>query len=414
MKVKIYLMKNILLAVILFFSLMSFGQKESVKIFLDCDYCEDDFYKQELEYVEFVRDRNYADVHILVTRQQNASNGKHYVLDFIGANDYSDLKNKIAFDTTSETTTEARRKLMLKNLKLGLIPFWVRNGLADKIGITLKKEEKKENETEVKDPWNNWTFKFSLQSYFNGQESSNTRYLNGSFRVAKITEKNKFNLAMGLSNDRSKYIYDDEEIISERKSTYLYGNDIISINDHWSTGLFISLGNSLFQNKAFYYSIKPGIEYNFFDYKDSQKKSLFITYKLGSVFNRYFDLTVFDKTKEYLWQHNLELGGGLVTKWGSVSSSVAYRSYLHDSNLNGFNADISANLRLFKGFSLSLWGSYGLSHDQINIQANGATLEELLLQQKQIKSGYNYYGSIGISYTFGSIYNTIVNPRFDL
>jgi hypothetical protein len=393
---------------------MSFAQNEKLKIYFDCEYCNSDYYKQELDYVEFVRDRNYADVHILVTKQQNASNGKHYVLEFIGNNKYADLKNKTEFDTTSETTTEAQRDLMLKNLKLGLIPFWIRNGIADKITVSLKKESKKDNNSETKDPWNKWTFKISLRGFFNGQESSSSRYINGNFRITKVTEENKFNLAVGLSNSKSKYIYGEDEIISEKKSTYAYGSDIISLNNHWSAGLFAQVGNSLFENKAFYYSVKPGIEYNFFDYKDSQKKSLYITYKIGSVFNRYYDLTVFDKTEEYLWQHNLELGGGLVTKWGNISSSISYRSYLHDANLNGFSADLNTNLRLFKGFSLNLWGSYGLSHDQINIAANGATLEELLLQQKQIKSGYDYYGSIGISYTFGSIYNTIVNPRFDL
>ncbi len=407
-------MKKIFIITLLFLSFMSFAQNNDLKIFLDCNYCDSDFYKQELEYVEFVRDRNYADVHILVTSQQNASNGNHYTLDFIGNNNYATLKNKVEFSTTGETTKETLRNLMLKNLKIGLIPFWLKNGLADKINVTLVKQNKETDKKEAIDPWDKWTFKISLRGYFSGQETSNNSNLNGSFRISRTTEKNKLHLAFGLSNSKSKYIYGEDEIISERKSTYAYGSDVYSLSNHWSTGLFASAGQSLFSNKAFYFSIKPGLEYNFFDYKDSQKKALFLTYKIGNVFNRYYDLTVFGKTEENLWQHNLELGGGFVTKWGNVSSSIEYRSYLHDSNLNGFDANINANLRLFKGFSLNLWGGYGLSHDQINIRAQGASLEDLLLQQKQIKSGYNYYGSIGISYTFGSIYNTIVNPRFDL
>ena len=407
-------MKKIFITTLLLLNFMSFAQNKDIKIYLDCEYCDSDFYKQELEYVEFVRDRNYADVHILVSNQQNASNGMHYTLDFIGNNNYTTLKNKTEFNTTGETTKEVLRNLMLKNIKLGLIPFWLKNGLADKINVTLVKQNKEVDKKQAVDPWNKWTFKISLRGFFNGQESSNSSNLNGSFRISRITEQNKLNLAFGLSNSKSKYIYGEDEIISERKSTYAYGSDVYSISNHWSTGLFARAGQSLFSNKSFYFSIKPGLEYNFFDYKDSQKKSLFLTYKIGNVFNRYYDLTVFGKTEENLWQHNLELGGGFITKWGNVNSSIEYRSYLHDSNLNGFDANINANLRLFKGFSLNFWGGYGLSHDQINIRAQGASLEDLLLQQKQIKSGYDYYGSIGISYTFGSIYNTIVNPRFDL
>ena len=41
------------------------------------------------------------------------------------------------------------------------------------------------------------------------------------------------------------------------------------------------------------------------------------------------------------------------------------------------------------------------------------SLEELLLQQQQLQSGYNYFFNVGLSYSFGSIYNTIVNPRFN-
>ena len=81
--------------------------------------------------------------------------------------------------------------------------------------------------------------------------------------------------------------------------------------------------------------------------------------------------------------------------------------------LDELNLNINTNIRLFKGLSLRLFGGYGITHNQISIPAQGATLEELLLQQKQIRSGYNYYGSVGLNYNFGSIYNTIVNSRFD-
>ncbi len=410
-------MKNFLLIIVLFTSLSLTAQNKNIKIFLDCEYCnsdDTDYYRQELDYVEFVRDRKVADIHILISTQNNAGNGYHYVLDFIGNNKFKDINEKIEFDTTGETTKEEKRNLFIENLKFGLVRYWVKNGLKDKITVTIKKEDKKAEQEEVKDPWNKWTFKISLRGFFNGQESNNSRNLNGSFRISRTTEQNKLHLAFGLSNSKSEFTYGEDLIISERKSTYAYGSDIYSLTNHWSAGFFASTGKSLYANKAFYLSLKPGVEYNFFDYKDSQKKSLFLTYKIGNVYNKYYDLTVFGETKENLWQHNLELGGGLVTNWGNLSASIEYRSYLHDANLNGMNTNINANLKLFKGFSLNLWGSYGLSHDQINIRAAGATLEELLLQQKQIKSGYDYYGSIGISYTFGSIYNTIVNPRFDL
>jgi hypothetical protein len=35
-----------------------------------------------------------------------------------------------------------------------------------------------------------------------------------------------------------------------------------------------------------------------------------------------------------------------------------------------------------------------------------------LLRRKQLETSYNYYAYVGISYSFGSIFNNAVNPRF--
>ena len=40
------------------------------------------------------------------------------------------------------------------------------------------------------------------------------------------------------------------------------------------------------------------------------------------------------------------------------------------------------------------------------------TDEEVLLRLRRLRSGYEYNLQIGLTYTFGSIFNTIVNPRF--
>lgn len=405
-----------LLFICLFFivgNVFSQNKNETLKIYLDCQNCDSDYYKQEVDYVEFVRDRKFADVHIFFTTQNNATNGNKYSIEFTGKNKYNAIIDKLEFSTTGETTTEQRRSLILKNLQFGLMRYWIANGLKDKLSLKVKKNKKQDKKEKI-DPWNKWIFRLSGRGYFNGQESSSSRYLNGSFDVKQVKDKNKFSLRVGIDNSKSIYKYENEEIVSERKSSYLYLSDVYSVSNHLSVALISSAGNSLFSNKAFYYKIKPGVEYNFFDYKESEKRAVYVAYTAGAVFNRYYDKTIFNETEEFLWQHDLSLGALLIQKWGDISGEVKYRSYLHDSSLNGFGINMNANIKVFKGFSIDFWGDYGLSHDQINIRAGGTSKEELLLQQKQVKSGYNYYGGVGISYTFGSIYNTIVNPRFEL
>ena len=107
------------------------------------------------------------------------------------------------------------------------------------------------------------------------------------------------------------------------------------------------------------------------------------------------------------------MGGSVNQKWGSISGEAALEQFLHDTSLYSLSFFIGTNVRLFKGFSLNLHGSYSINRNQVNLAAGDVSLEDLLLRQQQLKSGYNYFFSIGLSYLFGSIYNTIVNPRFN-
>jgi hypothetical protein len=73
----------------------------------------------------------------------------------------------------------------------------------------------------------------------------------------------------------------------------------------------------------------------------------------------------------------------------------------------------SVNARLFKGFSLNMFGSVSLLRDQLYLAKGGATDEEILLQRRQLSTSYSYFAGVGITYTFGSIFNNVVNPRFE-
>ena len=50
--------------------------------------------------------------------------------------------------------------------------------------------------------------------------------------------------------------------------------------------------------------------------------------------------------------------------------------------------------------------------DQLNIPRGELDDENILIRLRQLRSGFNYFTSVGLSYTFGSIFNNVVNPRF--
>lgn len=50
--------------------------------------------------------------------------------------------------------------------------------------------------------------------------------------------------------------------------------------------------------------------------------------------------------------------------------------------------------------------------DQIYLARGKLSDENTLLRRRQLASKYSYHGGVGLSYTFGSIFNNVVMPRF--
>jgi len=50
--------------------------------------------------------------------------------------------------------------------------------------------------------------------------------------------------------------------------------------------------------------------------------------------------------------------------------------------------------------------------DQLALPARGATDEEILLRIRRLQTGYEYNLGVSLTYTFGSIFSSVVNPRF--
>ena len=86
--------------------------------------------------------------------------------------------------------------------------------------------------------------------------------------------------------------------------------------------------------------------------------------------------------------------------------------YLSDPTKLSLGLSGNLNFRVFRGLSLAVQASVSFIHDQLYLPAAGATTEEVLLNLRQLATSYSYYSAIGFSYTFGSIYNNVVNPRF--
>ncbi|MBN2664583.1 MAG: hypothetical protein JXR68_13120, partial [Bacteroidales bacterium] len=229
----------------------------------------------------------------------------------------------------------------------------------------------------------------------------------------KITDKWKIEIEYNNYYYKEFYYLEDQTIKSQRVTNYFRNLVVRSVGEHFAIGFSNDLGNSSYNNKKLFTGLWPTIEYNIFPYSESNVKQLRFQYLIGSKYYEYYDTTIFNKTEELLFNHRFAAAFEINKPWGSINTSVSVETYLHDFSKNRFNFDNSLSVRLFKGFTVEFYGSYSIIHDQIFMPKDNLSYEEILLRQQQNSTNFSYWFSAGFSYTFGSIYNNVVNPRFN-
>ncbi|MFV1987997.1 MAG: hypothetical protein ACC682_12010, partial [Gemmatimonadota bacterium] len=189
--------------------------------------------------------------------------------------------------------------------------------------------------------------------------------------------------------------------------------NVWSLTDHWSLGAFYQAGKSTFANYDLQVEVGPAIEYNIYPYSESTRRQFTFSYQVGVQHANYIEETVFLKTKETRPRHSLSGGLSIRQPWGGAFGFTQFSQYLHDLSLNRFEVFVGADFRVFRGLSLNFNTRYSRIRDQLNVPAGDATDEEVLLRQRILQSGFEYRFSVGFSYTFGSIFSNVVNPRME-
>jgi len=169
---------------------------------------------------------------------------------------------------------------------------------------------------------------------------------------------------------------------------------------------------SSFSNIKFKAKLFPSVEYNYFPYSESTHHQLRLLYGIGASLNQYNDTTIFEKTKENLGQQQLQIAYQVQEKWGSINITLEGSNYLNDFSKNRIELEGSVNIRIIKGLSFSIRGGIARLNDQLSLSKGELSEADILLQLQEMASAYRVDGSVGFTYSFGSIFNNVVNPRF--
>lgn len=412
--------KLFLLLISAFFILDSFAQeaisqsdtlrKDALNVFMEST----DYIRKEIPYVNYVRDIKDAGVYIISTHQRTGSGGTEYSYFLVGQHENAGMADTLKFNAGPDETTDEIRQQSVNTLKMGLMRYVARTPLSKYMKISFTEPL---STTVSTDKWNSWVFRTSIFGYLEGEQSRTQQYLSGSLSANRITEKLKVNMSSSYSYNDTRYIVTDTDGIEQ---TYIGANTsksfstllVKSLNDHWSAGGTFRLGSSSYSNEQFYLVAMPGIEYDLFPYSESTRRQLRILYSAGYNYEDYIDTTIYNKMKEHLWMHSLTAAYQVVQKWGNINITLGFSNYLHDWSKNNISGSVSLDLRIAKGLSITLYGSAAAIHDQLSLVKKDLTLDQVLLQRKQIATQFQYFTSFGLTYTFGSIYNNVVNPRF--
>lgn len=386
---------------------------EALQVFLDCDFCDHSYVKNNLRYVDYVRDRMAAEVHVLATSQRTGAGGREYTFNFIGQGKFEGKDDVISVTLPPAVTNDERREARIKFLEIGLMPYVAQTPMIDFIAIDYTNENDSTRFEEVVDKWDYWVFRLGGNMWMNGQELYQSKDIGTHFSANRITEEWKFeNWAQFNYNDNTYELDSVTSVFNFNQSYFVETSAVKSINDHWSAGLVASARSSTFSNIDFSARVSPAVEYNIFRYPDFTRKQIRLQYRVAFLEQQYVDTTIFNESRETLFQHRLSLSAEFVQKWGTINSSISASQYLHDPSLRNLSIWGSVSWRIVKGLNFDIGGNLDFIQDQIALPKGGASEIDILTQQQQLATQYSYWGRVGISYTFGSIYNNIVNPRF--
>jgi hypothetical protein len=387
-----------------------------LRVFLDCSYlCDLDFFRREISFVDYVRDRRDADVHVLVTSRRNGSGGLDYEISFIGLGDYAGIDGSQRYSSSSTDTTDERRHGLARMVTFGLMEFVAGLPVANRIQITLRQPPGGRQTTAQPedDPWNFWVFAVSGSGSLTGEEAREGYRVSGSLTADRVTEDWKLNLRANGSYSRTEYeLSDSDTYLYTSRSYGVNGILVRSVTDHWSVGGRTSASVSTYRNEDLRFRLGPAVEYNIFPYDESSRRQLTFQYAVGINAVNYEEETIYEKTSETLWEHSLTTLLSLVQPWGRSSLVLEASQFLHDLSKNRITFFASTRVRLVRGLTFNVGGHVSRVRDQLSLPREGASDEEILLRRRQLETSYEFGLSAGFSYRFGSIFNNVVNPRF--
>ena len=383
-------------------------------VFLDCNApnCDYDHFRREITWVNWVRDRTDGDVHLLTTAERTGGGGWFYTLGYLDPQELNGASKTMTYVTDPDATDAEIREGLTQTMALGLVHLVDTTPIAPRLRVVYREPNVAAQRREDGDPWNLWVFQLNMWGSLEAEAQQSSYSMRGSADASRVSEGHKIKVSVSGRRNRDTYEHDDgDETVNTSEN---YSADVLSVwslSDNWSAGARANANRSTYMNRDLAMSTGPAVEYNVFPYDESTRRQFTLRYSVEVESFNYERETVEAKLSEVLPRHSLLVAAAAQQPWGEIRVSVEGIQYLHDPATHRINTDINIEWRLFRGFSLDVWGDFSRIKDQFYLPSEGLTPEEVLLRRRERESNYSYDISVGFSYRFGSKFANVVNPR---
>jgi hypothetical protein len=360
-----------------------------------------------------VRDREDADLHLLITDQETGGGGQRVTLDYLGRGPLTETRKSLTYVSDPDDTEAEAREGLTRTLALGFVQFVDTTPLASQLAVVYRPAETPVLTRDEHDPWNLWVFEIGANGSLEGEAQQSRYGLEGSAEARRVADAFKIDIEVDAEYDHERFELDDTTTIRSTAEDYAVSLlTVWSLDDHWSAGGIARANRSTFLNRDLAVSGGPAIEYNVFPYRESTRRSLTLRYAIELAGFDYQARTVEGEQSQFLPRHVAAMEIAVQQPWGEIHGEVAATQYLHDLATHRIDTFLSFEYRLFRGLGLDLFFEFSRIKDQFYLAAESLSEEEVLLERRQRETDFQFDVGIGLTYRFGSAFANVVNPRF--
>jgi len=151
------------------------GRSESdLNVYVDCDYCDTNYVRENVRFVNYVRDQAQADVHVQVVNRRTGGGGDQFEFRFLGRNEFDGDDLELKFYSDSDASWDDVRIVWTQKFMAGLVYYLSQDPQSGGFTITSSRPRDNSISEQVDDKWNYWVFDIDARRIGNSILNSTT------------------------------------------------------------------------------------------------------------------------------------------------------------------------------------------------------------------------------------------------